>query len=82
MAIRNARFRSNLMGPNLYTVGAVMSQKDFRDGFGGTAAGVFAGIGAALTWRTLRSGNQERDVLRLEKTVQIGRPVEEVFRAW
>lgn len=60
-----------------------MSQRDFWGGFGaGAAAGMFAGIGAALTWRALRSGNQDSDVLRLEKTVQIGRPVHEVFRAW
>lgn len=60
-----------------------MSQKDFWGGFGaGAAAGMFAGIGAALAWRAVRSGSQDSDVLRLEKTVQVGRPVHEVFRAW
>src|SRR5258706_11290378 len=83
MATRAAPFRSKLMRPNSLQRGAAMSQKDFWGGFGaGAAAGVFAGIGAALTWRALRSGNQEPDILRLEKTVQIGRRVDEVFRAW
>lgn len=60
-----------------------MSQRDFWSGFGaGAAAGTLAGIGAAIGWRAWRTGNQEPEVLRLEKTVQIGRPVEEVFRAW
>jgi len=58
-------------------------QRDFWSGFGaGAAAGMFAGIGAAVAWRALRSGKQDADILRLEKTVQVGRPVEEVFRAW
>ncbi len=60
-----------------------MSQRDFWGGFGaGAAAGVVAGIGAAIGWRAWRTGNQEPEVLRLEKTVQIGKPVDEVFRAW
>jgi uncharacterized membrane protein len=60
-----------------------MSQKDFWGGFGaGAAAGVLTGIGATIAWRAWRTGNQEPEVLRLERTVQIGRPVEEVFRAW
>jgi uncharacterized membrane protein len=60
-----------------------MSQRDFWGGFGaGASVGVLAGLGAAIAWRAARSGNQDSDVLRLEKTVQIGRPVSEVFRAW
>ena len=60
-----------------------MSQRDFWNGFGaGAAVGVVAGIGSALTWRALRTQTQAPDVLRIEKTVQIGRPLPEVFQAW
>lgn len=60
-----------------------MSQRDFWSGFGaGAAAGIFTGIGATVAWRSFRTGNQDADVLRLEKTVQVGRPVHEVFRTW
>ncbi|HTK95750.1 MAG TPA: SRPBCC family protein [Terriglobales bacterium] len=60
-----------------------MSQKNFWGGFGaGAGAGVLAGIGASIAWRAWRTGNQQPEVLRLEKTIQIGRPVDEVFHTW
>ena len=55
--------------------------------WGGFTAGAVAGVAAAATsllaWRTFaRSRRHEDRVLRLQKTLQIGCPVEEVFRAW
>lgn len=59
-----------------------MAKKSFWEGFGiGAAAGAAAGFGTWLLTRSL--GREEfRKIMRLEKSVQIGRPVNEVFRAW
>lgn len=59
-----------------------MRQGDFWSGFAaGTAVGVLAGIGGALALRRASSGI-DRHVLRLEKSINIGRPVDAVFSAW
>jgi uncharacterized membrane protein len=58
-----------------------MSRK-FWTGF---TSGAVAGVGAAgaslLAWRLWGRGKNGR-ILRLEKSIQIGRPVNEVFQAW
>lgn len=57
-------------------------RKKFWTGF---TAGAVAGVGAAgaslLAWRTFGRVRAGR-VLRMEKSLQIGRPVSEVFHAW
>jgi|SRR6185437_3557448 len=47
----------------------------------GGAIGALAGIAGVLTARR-RSADIDRHVVRLEKSVNIGRPVERVFAAW
>jgi uncharacterized membrane protein len=48
-----------------------------------TGISVGAGIGAAAVLLPQLVGNRSRNrVVRLEKSIQIGRPVEEVFQAW
>ena len=60
-----------------------MERKEgFWSGFGvGTLVGATAGLG---TWIALSGQGSSYDshILRLEKSVQIGRPVEEVFALW
>jgi uncharacterized membrane protein len=54
----------------------------FWGGFiAGTVAGIAAGAGAMMLTNAF-SSRHDRRVLRLENSVQIGRPVEDVFRAW
>jgi uncharacterized membrane protein len=54
----------------------------FWGGFiAGSIAGLVAGAGATMLTNAF-SSRHDRRVLRLEDSVQIGRPVEEVFRAW
>jgi uncharacterized membrane protein len=50
----------------------------------GFAAGAFVGTGAAIAAVILANLATDRNphILRLEDSVQIGRPVEEVFQAW
>jgi uncharacterized membrane protein len=53
--------------------------------WGGFLAGAFAGVAAAtgaIALTNLFSSRHDRRVVRLEDSVQVGRPVEEVFRAW
>lgn len=54
----------------------------FWSGFAtGAAVGSIAGLGSWLVSKKL--GRQEYGkILRLEKSVQVGRPIEEVFEAW
>lgn len=57
-------------------------KEEFWSGFGlGTLLGAAAGLGA---WIALsgRASSYDAHILRLEKSVQIGRPVEEVFALW
>jgi uncharacterized membrane protein len=56
----------------------VMGQKQF---WGGFAAGAAAGLGALWAASSLGRGSKSR-IIRLEKSVQIGGGVEEVFNAW
>lgn len=57
-------------------------RKRFWTGFSaGAAAGVTAAGASLLAWRAWGRARNGR-VLRLEKSIQIGRPVDEVFGAW
>lgn len=59
-----------------------MTKKRYWLGFAaGTAAGAAAGFGSWVVARMLRREEHKR-VVRVEKSVQVGRPLEEVFRAW
>jgi uncharacterized membrane protein len=55
-----------------------MGQKQFWSGF---AAGAAAGLGTLWAASSFGKGSKSR-IIRLEKSVQIGRPVAEVFNAW
>jgi uncharacterized membrane protein len=50
----------------------------------GFAAGAFIGTGAAIAAAYLANliSGRERHILRLEESIQIARPVSEVFQAW
>jgi uncharacterized membrane protein len=52
--------------------------------WGGFAAGAAIGTGAAIAAVVIANmtGSRNSRIVRLEDSVQIGRPVEEVFRAW
>jgi len=59
-----------------------MMRSDFRNGFfSGIGAGVAVGAGIVLAARSFRPGRSSR-VLRIEKSIEIGAPVSEVFSAW
>ena len=59
-----------------------MARQRFWSGFAvGTAVGAVAGMGSWLVSRKL-GRNQYGKIMRLEKSVQVGRPVEQVFAAW
>jgi uncharacterized membrane protein len=59
-----------------------MAREGFWSGFGlGTLAGAAVGIGAYAGASRFGSSSHSR-ILRLERSIQIGRPVEEVFAAW
>src|SRR5438105_15511671 len=59
-----------------------MARDGFWDGFGlGTLAGVTAGI-AGFVAASGRASSYDNRILRLERSIQIGRPVEEVFSEW
>lgn len=58
-----------------------MAGRRFWKGFAaGAAAGAGAGFGSWLLSRAI--GHRNSPVLRFEKSLQIGRPIEQVFRAW
>jgi uncharacterized membrane protein len=52
----------------------------WRGFLAGVLAASAAGAGAFVTFRF--SGGKSRRIVRLEKSLQIGRPVQEVFSAW
>lgn len=59
-----------------------MAKDDF---WGGVATGALAGIaagGAAFLIVSARTASYDRRILRLERSIQIGKPLEEVFAAW
>ena len=59
-----------------------MATRRFWNGFlAGTAAGAGAAAASMLGWKMV-SGKGNRRVLRVERSLQIGRGVDEVFRAW
>lgn len=63
-----------------------MSRENFWPGFAagfaaGIAAGALAGVGGVLAFKR-RSSEADRRVVRLEKSVNVGRPVQAVFAAW
>jgi uncharacterized membrane protein len=59
-----------------------MAKEKFWQGFAaGAAAGTLAGIGSLLGWNAVSSA-RDRRILHLEKSIQIGRPVNQVFRSW
>ncbi|MCU1309350.1 MAG: cyclase/dehydrase [Candidatus Angelobacter sp.] len=67
---------------------AISMEPIHREGKGrywmGFAAGAFIGTGAAIVAAYLANviSGRERHILRLEESIQIARPVSEVFRAW
>jgi uncharacterized membrane protein len=61
---------------------SAFTRENFWSGFvAGAAVGALAGIGGVLAARR-RSTDIDRHVVRLEKSVNIGRPVQSVFAAW
>jgi len=59
-----------------------MARRHYWNGFAaGAAAGAGAGIGVMLAWKGLSRVRAGR-VVRLEKSLQIGRAPEQVFRTW
>lgn len=58
-----------------------MATRRFWNGFwAGTAAGASAAAVSMLGWRLV--GKDRQRILRIERSLQIGRGVDEVFRAW
>ena len=55
-----------------------MARDNFWSGF---ALGALAGVGGVLAFKGLSSDTDSR-ILRLEKSINIGRPVDLVFAAW
>ncbi|HET9838050.1 MAG TPA: SRPBCC family protein, partial [Candidatus Angelobacter sp.] len=59
-----------------------MARNNFWAGFAaGTAAGALAGVAGVLAFRRGTS-DVDSNIIRLEKSINIGRPVPEVFAAW
>ena len=59
-----------------------MRREDFWTGFAaGAAVGTLAGIGGVLAFKRFTSGT-DNHILRLEKSINIGRPARVVFDAW
>jgi len=59
-----------------------MGRDNFWSGFAaGAAAGALAGVAGVLAFRRATS-DADRGIIRLEKSINVGRPVHEVFAAW
>jgi uncharacterized membrane protein len=59
-----------------------MKQENFWSGFAaGAVIGTLAGVGGVLAFRRF-SSSMDGHILRLEKSINIGRPVADVFNAW
>jgi uncharacterized membrane protein len=59
-----------------------MARNNFWSGFAaGAAAGALAGVAGVLLLKRATS-DAESGIVRLEKSINIGRPVHEVFAAW
>ena len=59
-----------------------MERENFWSGFAaGAALGALAGLGGVLAFRRF-SNDLDSHILRLEKSINIGRPVPAVFGAW
>src|SRR5213080_67075 len=58
--------------------GAIMARNHFWSGF---TLGALAGVGGVLAFKGFSSDTDSR-ILRLEKSINIGRPVDLVFAAW
>jgi uncharacterized membrane protein len=59
-----------------------MGRENFWSGFAaGTAIGALAGIGGILAWKRASSGTDSH-IIRLEKSINIGRPADFVFSTW
>lgn len=59
-----------------------MARRRFWNGFlAGSAAGAGAAAASVLGWKLIGKARHGR-ILRVERSLQIGRPVDEVFRAW
>lgn len=60
----------------------IMNRNTFWKGFtAGAVTGTAAGIGVMFTWQAFSSARSSR-IIRIEESLQIGRPVDEVFAAW
>jgi uncharacterized membrane protein len=59
-----------------------MRQRNFWNGFGvGAASGAAVAVAGAAAWRMIAAARNRR-ILRLQSSIQIGRPVNEVFNVW
>jgi uncharacterized membrane protein len=59
-----------------------MKQQSFWSGFAvGAAVGTLAGVGGVLAWKGL-SASTDRRIVRLEKSINVGRPAPTVFSTW
>ncbi|HLY99783.1 MAG TPA: SRPBCC family protein [Candidatus Angelobacter sp.] len=59
-----------------------MNRNSFWKGFAvGAVSGTATGIGLMVSWQALASARNSR-IIRIEESLQIGRPVHEVFTAW
>ena len=68
---------------SFHEVGEAMTRENFWSGFVvGAAVGALAGVGGVLVARRGSASDMDSRVLRLEKSVNIGRPVQSVFAAW
>src|SRR4051794_26424661 len=69
--------------PNPGAMEDAMSTRRFWSAFAaGAAAGASAATATVLTWKMVGRVRGNGRILRFEKSIQIGRSVDEVFSAW